>query len=255
MPIIEFLKTSDNTYPEVSATNPLPTTSTISGGTVTADTELPSAALLANASAVPTTPTVGSVIMASNGSTIDMLQVDSNKFLKVVLQASTNIFGVLALASSGSGMQSISGTADASAGTQVVSSGMISYNGATFDKVRNNTQNTLLASSARTVTTSSADQTNYNSKGLHVVLDVTSAGTGSITLSIEAKDTLSGKYYTLLTGAAVTTDSTNVYKVYPGLPATANVSANDIVPRTYRVTVTANNANSVTYSVASLHVL
>lgn len=117
-----------------------------------------------------------------------------------------------------------------------------------WDSWRNNGNLTLLASAARTTTVSSSDQTNYNGRGVHVVVDVTSAGTGSITATIEAKDVLSGKYYTLLAGAAVTTNSTNVYKVYPGITATANVSASDILTRTWRVTITHNNANSITYS-------
>lgn len=130
-----------------------------------------------------------------------------------------------------------------------VASGQMAYNGSTWDRWRNNSQGTLLASAARTATTNSSDQTNYNGKGLHVILDVTSAGTGSITLKIEGKDTLSGKYYTLLEGAAVTTNSTNVYKVYPDLTAAANSVANDMLPKTWRITVTANNANTITYSV------
>ena len=125
------------------------------------------------------------------------------------------------------------------------------YTGSVYETVRGNTDNTLLASAARTATLQSADQTNYNGRGLHVVLDVTTAGTGSITLTIQGKDALSGKYYTLLAGVAVTTAVTNVYKVFPGAPATANVSANDLLPRTWRIDVTHNNANSITYSVGA----
>lgn len=247
MPIIEFLKTSNDTYTEVSADNPFPTTASISGGTVTADTELPAAATLADATANPTTTSVGALTMGFNGTTWDRLQVDAMKNLKVSLRSSAGLEPTVTTPVSDTSFSSsgILGTAGLGYG----------FNGSSWDRQRNNTQNTLLASAARTITTSSTDQTNYNSRGLHVVLDVTSAGTGSITLTVEGKDSLSSKYYTLLAGVAVTTNSTNVYKVYPGLPATANVSANDIVPRTYRVTVTANNANSVTYSVASLLVL
>ena len=129
------------------------------------------------------------------------------------------------------------------------------FNGTTWDRWRNNTDLTLLASAARTATLQSSDQTNYNGCGVHVVLDVTNAGTGSITLTIQAKDALSGKYYTLLAGAAVTTNSTNVYKVYPGLAASANVSANDLLTRTWRIDVTHNNANSITYSVGASVIL
>lgn len=129
------------------------------------------------------------------------------------------------------------------------------YNGTTFDRQRANTDITALASAARTTTLNSGDLTNYNGRGLHVVLDVTNAGTGSITLTIQAKDALSGQYYTLLAGAAVTTVSTNVYKVFPGATAVANAAANDILPRTYRILVTHNNANSITYSVGASIIL
>ena len=42
---------------------------------------------------------------------------------------------------------------------------------------------------------------------------------------LNALDALSGQYYTLLAGAAVTTVSTNVYKVFPGATAVANAAA------------------------------
>lgn len=107
----------------------------------------------------------------------------------------------------------------------------------------------LLTSAARTTTTSSSDQQNLGGQYLHVVLDSTVIGTGSITVTIEGKDVASGKYYTILAGAAVVTNVTNVYKVGPALTAAANAVANDAVPAYWRVTVTANNANSATYSV------
>lgn len=84
---------------------------------------------------------------------------------------------------------------------------------------------------------------------------MTTVGTGSVTLDIQGKDPVSGKYYSILTGAAVTTNSTNVYKIHPGLTAAANAVANDMLPRTYRVVVTANNANSATYSVGAMLVV
>lgn len=123
------------------------------------------------------------------------------------------------------------------------------YNGSTNDRQRGNHEVTVLASAARTTTQTSADLINYNGKKLKIILDVTSAGTGSVTVTINGKSTLSSKYYLLLAGAAVTTNSTNVYTIFPGATATANVSANDCVPRIFQVVVTANNTNSVTYSV------
>lgn len=130
------------------------------------------------------------------------------------------------------------------------------YNGATIDQQRGNLDNiVVLPSAARTTTQTSADMTNYNHRGIIVVLDVTVPGTGSITLEIDAKDPVSGKYYAVLAGAAVTTTITNVYRVYPGLTAVANATASDVLPRTWRVKVTANNANSVTYSVGAMLIL
>lgn len=108
---------------------------------------------------------------------------------------------------------------------------------------------TWLPSVARTITQTSDDFRNVSSRGIHVVLDMTVVGTGSVTLTIQGKDVASGKYYTLLAGAAVTTNSTNVYKVGPALTAAANAVANDIVPAVFRLLVTANNANAATYSV------
>lgn len=139
---------------------------------------------------------------------------------------------------------------DPSATERVLTTAGYAHNGATWDRIRNNIEGTLLASAARTATASSADQVNYNGRGVHVALNVSSAGTGSITLKIEGKDPISGAYYTLLEGTAVTTNSLNLYKVYPGVTAAANAAASDVVPRTWRVTVTHNNANLITYSVA-----
>lgn len=116
---------------------------------------------------------------------------------------------------------------------------------------RHNQNLRVLESLSRTATNNSGDLRNQDHKGIHVVLDVTDHGTGEIVLTIQGKDQVSGKYYTLLAGAAVTTTSTNVYKVYPDLTATTNVSANDIVPETFRILITHNNANAMTYSVGA----
>jgi hypothetical protein len=130
------------------------------------------------------------------------------------------------------------------------------YNGTTVDQVRGNLDNiVVLASAARTATQTQADQTNFNHRGIVVVLDMTIVGTGSVTLEIDGKDPVSGKYYALLTGAAVITNSTNIYRVYPGLTAAANATANDVLPRTWRIKVTANNSNSCTYSVGAMLIL
>lgn len=127
--------------------------------------------------------------------------------------------------------------------------GLATTSGGSVDRQRGNTDNTLLASAARTTTQTSADLVNYNGRGIIVTLDMTVVGTGSVTLAINGKDTASGKYFLLLSGVAVVTNITSVYTIYPGIAAVANVSANGVLPRTFQIVVTANNANSATYSV------
>jgi hypothetical protein len=126
------------------------------------------------------------------------------------------------------------------------------YNNTSWDRQRGNVDTAALITAAGATTSQTgADQTNYNGRGIQVVLDMTTVGTGSVTLTIQGKDAASGKYYTLLAGAAVTTNSTNVYTVYPGAPTTANVSASVPLPRVWRVITTANNANATTYTVGA----
>ncbi len=128
------------------------------------------------------------------------------------------------------------------------------YNGSTYDRERGNQDVTLLASAARTETTSSADQTNYNGRGLIVTINVTAVtATPSLTLKVEAK--MGSAYEALITAsAAVTTTGIHSYILYPGVGA----AAGDIVTvsgyplsRTWRVTVTHGDADSATYSVVA----
>lgn len=103
---------------------------------------------------------------------------------------------------------------------------------------------------AVTTTQTGADVRNLSSRGVKVVLVTSAIGTGSITLTIQGKDVQSGSYYTLLAGAAVITNTTNIYTVYPsGIAAVANVTAVDVLPEYWRFLITANNANAATYSV------
>ena len=109
---------------------------------------------------------------------------------------------------------------------------------------------TYLASAAQTTTQTQADQTTSNLvRGIKVVLDVTVNTIGSVTLEIDGKDAASGKYFALVTGVAVVSTGTSIYTVYPGITAVTNAAVSDVLPHTWRIKLTANNANSVTYSV------
>lgn len=115
-------------------------------------------------------------------------------------------------------------------------------------------QRTLYASAARTATPTAVTQRMGRYKGVKLVLDITAGSTLSITPKIEGVDSVSGKVFTVLTGAAATGVSTVVMTVYPGATAATNVAANDILPDTIKVTVTHGNATSCTYTVA-LHLI
>lgn len=113
-----------------------------------------------------------------------------------------------------------------------------------------NRQGTLLTSAVRTATVTGTDVANDIYSCLTVILDITVApGGDTLTIAIQGKDVASGKYYTILTGAAVTAAATTTYKVCPGMTAAANVSASDMVPAIWRVNVTHSAGTSFTYSV------
>lgn len=106
-----------------------------------------------------------------------------------------------------------------------------------------------IAAGATTTQTGPDIENNLGARGVVVVVDTTVIGTGSITLTIQGKDRVSGKYYTLLASAAIVTNVTTAYAVFPGATVTANVSANMGLPDVWRLLVTANNANAATYTV------
>jgi hypothetical protein len=129
-------------------------------------------------------------------------------------------------------------------GTGITAAGSQLYNGGGWDKHRNNQDNiTLLASGVITSNGNSIDQTNFNARGLKLFIapGTFGAGASAITVTLQGKDPVSGSYYTILTSASLTASTFAVLSVYPGLTASANVTANDVLPRTWRVTYQASN--------------
>ena len=120
----------------------------------------------------------------------------------------------------------------------------------------NNTNIVMLASAARTTATTSELITNSDYRGCHIIIDVTvEVDTATITPTIQGYDSVSGKYYTLLVGSAITAVGTTVLRIYPGLTASANVIANDILPNKFRVSMAVADTDSMTYSVSASLVL
>ena len=113
----------------------------------------------------------------------------------------------------------------------------------------------LYASAARTATPAAATLPVGRYKSLHLTIDVTAVtATPSVVCTVDALDPVSGKYYNLLTSAALTDAGapyTRVLKIGRGLTAAANLVVNDVLPSTLRVTMTHGDGDSITYSVGA----
>lgn len=215
------------------------------------------AAILAKIIAAPATEAKQDVIAGYIDGIEALLTAvkDSDGIKKIAdaLPAGTNIIGKTGLVNAAGDRQAHihASLGDEEDFTQSLSSSVfpLAFNGTYWERRRSNLQGTLLASQARTETQTTPDQTNYNGKGVHVILNVTAVSdTPSVTLKIEGKSA-SGVYYTLLEGAAVTGTGTHVYKVMPWATPAANEAAADLLPRTWRVVVTHADTDSITYSV------
>jgi hypothetical protein len=109
----------------------------------------------------------------------------------------------------------------------------------------------VYASAARTATPDTQEFEGLGRRsGLIVVFDQTAVtATGTVQITISGVDRISGKTWTILQSTNRSTTGTEVLRVSEGLPATANVSANDLVPPVIRIAATHGNGVSMTYSV------
>ena len=98
----------------------------------------------------------------------------------------------------------------------------------------------LLNPAAYTASMTCPDQKNHTWRGVNLVIDVTavSGTTPTLVVALRGYDPTSGKYYTILASATISTVGTTVLSVYPGLTAAANSVANAVLPRTWDVVAT-----------------
>lgn len=112
---------------------------------------------------------------------------------------------------------------------------------------------TVLASAVRAATNNSGPQGNRFCRGGVFVIDMTAVpGVATVTFAVEGFDAISGKYFPIITSAAIVAISTVVLRVYPGLVAAANLTVNDVLPAGWRVTATHSAGTNFTYSVAAM---
>ena len=111
-----------------------------------------------------------------------------------------------------------------------------------------NTHQEITPSAVRSAT-HSVRVVNTLGKAGHLIIDITVVpGIDTVTVSIQGRDPTSGKLYTILASTALVATGTTILKVGPGLPVTANLSANDVLPHDLVILFTHSAASSFTYS-------
>jgi hypothetical protein len=135
-----------------------------------------------------------------------------------------------------------------------VSALQMGFNGSNWDRWRGNTEGTILASAARTATTTSPVQTNHNAKGVMVFLRVSIAsGTGGLQLKIQGRDPVTNVGLDLnILPTSITAAGWYIFEIYPGVNGTSTYVTqvtSGILPRSWQVLVTHIDGSSYTYSV------
>lgn len=110
----------------------------------------------------------------------------------------------------------------------------------------------LLDLAARTATISTPDQISKTFRGVKLIANVTViAGGENLVFTIQGKDPISGKYYSILSTPEITSAGLVVLTVHPGLITVANVAFNNVIPDTWRAVVTHSAGGSHTYQLSA----
>ncbi|MEP6756510.1 MAG: hypothetical protein ABJA67_13475 [Chthonomonadales bacterium] len=107
------------------------------------------------------------------------------------------------------------------------------------------------AQSTTTASPSPVEKTNETARGAVAYINISAIDAGvTLTVSIEAKDPASSAWVNILTSAALSAVAMTTLKVCPGLPVSANVSANDGLPLNWRIKpIQGGSAGNITYSI------
>jgi hypothetical protein len=125
------------------------------------------------------------------------------------------------------------------------------YNGSGHEAAQGNNDRVIAPSAARTVNLRVQDLLNVNGRGVILRIAVTVAGTGSIKGQVWGQDPDGVNFWALGETPNIVANGYTILKVYPGIPAVANVAISDVLPRLWMVQVVHNNANPITYSVGA----
>lgn len=168
-----------------------------------------------------------------------IVRADAASSIPVVTNGTTTVSGTVGV----TGYPTAAAAADAYANPTITHLGAdeMNFNGATWDRRRNNVNVNVDTSAAKTTTVAGTTAVNYNATGMFVSILVTAVSGTTPTLvaklqwSPDNGTTWVDWDTTNLQTASISTTGTYTLKVYPGATNTANSSANGTVPRTWRV--------------------
>lgn len=137
------------------------------------------------------------------------------------------------------------GVNDGAAQQSLVANEIMNYNGATFDRMRNNMLVAPVASG--TTATSSTTTTTYNARSAVIIINVSAYTSGTINIAINLLTSSGYSYspFTSITGLAAT--GTVVYRIGPGLTPSAGLTANDVLGRSLQIVT--SGTFSATYGI------
>jgi len=155
----------------------------------------------------------------------------------------------------GDGTYALVGYAGAASGEG--SARMEAYNETTWDSYRNNTNVDILASAVRATSTTSATQTNYNSRGAYILFDITVVpGTDTVQLFVDILQP-DGTFTAIMQGAAISAAALYKYLLFPEavdddsqLTEVTRVP----IPRTWHIRIIHSAASDFTYAVSAYYV-
>jgi hypothetical protein len=194
-------------------------------------------------------PTKFLMLGATDGTTAQALKVDAQKNLQVGLRSSSGLEPAMTDGGNDGKAQGVNG---------VVGIGYtMAYNGASWDRWRNNTEGTLLASAARTTTPPNPTFINHNARAVTLTLNVTANPGGSETLTLRLRyvDPVSGTINSALASITTVAATNATYRLMVGLGASSspdtptNSKAYALpLPRNCSVEVLHSGTGSWTYS-------
>lgn len=173
---------------------------------------------------LPSVTQSGTWTVGSNSATASV--VPPNAFYAGMIDGSGNLVGL------GSAARA---NGDTNGLTNGIANANYSFNGATYDRQRNNTSVVVVAAGT-TSTQTGVTVTTYNARSLVLAVNIT-AGAGTLTVAISGSTT-SGYTYPILTSTALTGIADNTLRVFPGATPASNTAANDALPRTLSITYT-----------------